>query len=76
MSAMIEDDFHYIHRHVHQRLQHEKPRKALIDGFRLGDDPGSGAFAWQITSPIKYRKFFSNYLVPFKNIQTAVNLDR
>uniref|UniRef100_A0A2C9KZE9 Uncharacterized protein n=1 Tax=Biomphalaria glabrata TaxID=6526 RepID=A0A2C9KZE9_BIOGL len=53
MSAMIEDDFHYIHRHVHQRLQHEKPRKALIDGFRLGDDPGSGAFAWQITSPIK-----------------------
>ncbi|KAH9515088.1 hypothetical protein Btru_019168 [Bulinus truncatus] len=53
LLTMVEDDYHYIHRHVHQRLQHEKPRRALIDGFRLGDDPGSGAFAWQITSPIK-----------------------
>ncbi|CAL1528765.1 unnamed protein product [Lymnaea stagnalis] len=52
-SAVVEDDYHYIHRHVHQRLQHQKPRRALIDGFRMADDPGSGAFAWQITSPIK-----------------------
>ncbi|XP_059149138.1 uncharacterized protein LOC131936245 isoform X2 [Physella acuta] len=52
-SAVAEDDYHYIHRHVHQRLQQHKPRKAQIDGFRLRDDPGSGAFSWQITSPIK-----------------------
>lgn len=52
-SAVAEDDYHYIYRHVHQRLQQHKPRKAQIDGFRLRDDPGSGAFSWQITSPIK-----------------------
>ena len=49
----LEDDYHYIHRHVHQRLQHHRPRRAKIDGFRFGEDPGSGPFAWQITSPIK-----------------------
>ncbi|GFO22599.1 hypothetical protein PoB_004910400 [Plakobranchus ocellatus] len=53
-SAVVEDDYHYIHRYVHQRLQHHRPRRARIDGFRLGgDDPGSGPFAWQVTTPFK-----------------------
>ncbi|CAG5123721.1 unnamed protein product, partial [Candidula unifasciata] len=52
-SSVPEEDYLYIHRHVHQRLQKHNPRKARIDGFQLSDDPGSGPFAWQITGPIR-----------------------
>ncbi|XP_050409076.2 uncharacterized protein LOC126824019 [Patella vulgata] len=39
--------------HVYEQLERYKPKKIRIDGFKLGDDPGSGPFAWQIVSPLK-----------------------
>lgn len=46
-------DVNQIKQHVHDRLQHVKPRKVKIDGFRFGDERSTGPFAWQITTPIK-----------------------
>ncbi|XP_046546586.1 uncharacterized protein LOC124256656 [Haliotis rubra] len=52
-TSQVETDRQSIHIHVHGRLEHFRPRKIRIDGFRLGEDPGFGPFAWQIVTPFK-----------------------
>ncbi|XP_048252459.1 uncharacterized protein LOC124151887 [Haliotis rufescens] len=52
-TTQLETDRQSIHIHVHGRLEHFRPRKIRIDGFRLGEDPGFGPFAWQIVTPFK-----------------------
>ncbi|XP_041348903.1 uncharacterized protein LOC121368301 [Gigantopelta aegis] len=52
-NSTLESDRHSIHIHVHGRLEHFRPRKIRIDGFKLGNDPGYGPFAWQIVTPFK-----------------------
>jgi hypothetical protein len=47
-------DLTRIQQHVYDRMEHIKPQKVRIDGFRIGDETTYGPFAWQITTPIKY----------------------
>jgi hypothetical protein len=53
-SVSQQRDAHQVQQHVHNRLEHVKPRKVKIDGFRFGDEKSTGPFAWQITTPVKY----------------------
>ena len=46
-------DLTRIQQHVYDRMEHIKPQKVRIDGFRIGDESSYGPFAWQITTPIK-----------------------
>ena len=52
-STSQEKNVNKVQKHVHNRLEHIKPRKVKIDGFRLGDEIHTGPYAWQITTPIK-----------------------
>lgn len=47
------NDLTKIQQHVYDRMEHIKPQKVRIDGFRIGDETTYGPFAWQITTPIK-----------------------
>ncbi|XP_060578920.1 uncharacterized protein LOC132735904 isoform X2 [Ruditapes philippinarum] len=62
-SVSQQRDAHQVQQHVHNRLEHVKPRKVKIDGFRFGDEKSTGPFAWQITTPVKsnYQKKIANY---------------
>ncbi|XP_053375797.1 uncharacterized protein LOC123534926 isoform X2 [Mercenaria mercenaria] len=62
-SVSQQQDAHQVQQHVHRRLEHVKPRKVKIDGFRFGDEKSTGPFAWQITTPIKsnYQKKIASY---------------
>lgn len=52
-SNAQEHNVNQVKQHVHDRLEHVRPRKVKIDGFRFGDERSTGPFAWQITTPIK-----------------------
>lgn len=52
-SSAQGQDLTRIKQHVYDRMDHIKPQKVRIDGFRIGDESSYGPFAWQITTPIK-----------------------
>lgn len=52
-SVSQDNDLTKIQQHVYDRMEHIKPQKVRIDGFRIGDETTYGPFAWQITTPIK-----------------------
>ena len=62
-SVSQEKSVNRLQKHVHGRLEHIKPRRVKIDGFKYGDETNTGPYAWQVTSPIKavYQRKIAGY---------------